>query len=131
MFASIVAPGPSEAENPNGNESCPSIPVISWVPTFANSIVNGTLLSPLSTSILLSSVPKYASNNFTSPKSLSNAESPKFPDCIGPSFQSANEDETNNGKNPIKNKTVNNFKFIMLLTPLLKKVVHPQMPFHL
>ena len=106
VLASIALPGPSEPENPKGSASFPSIPVISWVPTFANSIVNGTLLSPVSTSILLSNVPKYASNNFTSPKSLSNAESPKFPDSIGPSFQSAYEFVKINGTTQLKIKLI-------------------------
>ena len=68
----------------------------------ANSIVNGTLLSPVPTSILLSNVPKYASSNLTSPKFLSNGPSePKFPDSIGPFFQSAYEFVKINGTNPI------------------------------
>ena len=51
-------PGPSAEENPIGSDSCPLIPVISWVPTFANTTVNGTFSSPGSISIFSSIVPK-------------------------------------------------------------------------
>ena len=131
VLALIAVPGPFEPENPKGNASFPSIPVISWVPTFANSIVNGTLLSPVPTSILLSNVPKYASSNLTSPKFLSNGPSePKFPDSIGPSFQSAYEFVKINGTNPIKNNINKNLEFIIQWSPLLK-VLLPEMPYHL
>ena len=56
---------PFGEENPIGKNNCPLIPTISLVPILANVTVNGTFLSPGATSILVVSVPKYASRNFT------------------------------------------------------------------
>ena len=55
------------------------MPVMSWLPTFANTTVNGTFLSPGDTSTFESKVPKYESRYLISPKSRSNGESPKPP----------------------------------------------------
>ena len=74
LSARIKEPTPSAELKPNGNESCPLIPVISCVPTFANTTVNGTFLSPGSTSIFSSGMPKNESRYFTSPNFRSNGE---------------------------------------------------------
>jgi hypothetical protein len=73
--ASIKDPEPAVGEKSNGKDNCPLIPVISWVPTLATTIVKGTFWSPGFTSIYLSGVPKNASRNFTSPNFLSNGDS--------------------------------------------------------
>ena len=63
-------------ENPTGKLSNPFIPAMSSVPTFENTMVNGTFLSPDCTSIFPKDVPKYASRNFISVNPCSNVDTP-------------------------------------------------------